>query len=94
MANSTDLLSSGLDGARLRVDDHSKLPRSFSRLPRRGFGPPDTRGDPFVRRTDLVDVVEPVHQVREAAGTEDHVDRVDIALLIDLDEPGVQARER
>ena len=58
------------------------------------LGSADTGRDPLVRSADLIHVVEPVDHVGEALGGEDHIDRVDVPLFVDLDQPRVQARER
>src|SRR5947208_3244122 len=63
-------------------------------MARRVLGVPDARRDSVVGRSDLVHVVEPVDQIGEASRVENHIDGVDVALLIDLDEPGVQTSER
>ena len=94
VADRTHLLGPGLYGPRLGGNDPSELPRTRSRLPRRALGAADAGGDHLVRRPDLVDVVEAVDEVGEAAGAEDHVDGVDATMLVDLDQPSVQARDR
>src|SRR3989440_1845366 len=94
VADRTHLLGPGLYGPRLGGNDPSEVPRTRSRLPRRALGAADAGGDRLVCRPDLVDVIEAVDEVGEAAGAEDHVDRVDVTVLVDLDQPGVQARER
>ena len=53
-------------------------------MARRVLGVPDARRDSVVGRSDLVHVVEPVDQIGEAPRVEDHVDGVDVALLVDL----------
>src|ERR671931_677532 len=54
----------------------------------------DAGCDPLVLSPDLVHVVEAVQEIRDARRPDDHVDRVDVALLVHLDQTRVQPSER
>src|SRR4051812_11620913 len=94
VADGSDLVRPGLNGPRLGRDDASHLARPLSRRVSRGLGSADAGGDLLVLGANLIDVVEAVDRVCEAAGAEDDVEGVHVALLVDLYEPGVQACER
>ena len=50
----------------------------------------DLVGDPAVLRAELADIVELVDQVGEAGGGKQHVERVGLIRLVDLDQPQVE----